>query len=75
MSPQNFIDSLERFSVVTSVTLEYVQQNRAVFARNAIPSEVRKVETAIGRIRSGTDLLEKEFNILKESLSQTVHFK
>jgi hypothetical protein len=74
-SPQNFIDSLEKLSVVTSVALEYVQENRVVFVRNAIPSEVREIETAIGQIRSDTELLEKEFNNLEDSISQTVHAK
>jgi hypothetical protein len=74
-SPQNFIDTLEKFSVVASVALEYVQQNRVVFVRNAIPTEVRKVQTAIGKIRSRTELLEKEFNTLEHSVAQTVHPK
>lgn len=75
MSPENFIDSLEKFYVVTSVALEYVQQNRVVFARNAIPSEVRKVETVISKIRSRAELLEKEFSSLEDSISKTVHLK
>jgi hypothetical protein len=71
-SPQNFIDTLEKFSVVASIALEYVQQNRVVFVRNAIPSEVRKVQTAIGKIRSRAELLEKEFNTLECSIAQTI---
>ncbi len=69
MAPQNFLDNLEHLRVVTSVALEYVQDNRDEFARSGTGIEVRRAEKSISQLRVLMMQLEKEFTILQYLLA------
>ena len=69
MAPQNFLDNLEHLRVVTSVALEYVQDNRDEFARSGTGIEVRRAEKSISQLRVLMMQLEKEFTIFQYLLA------
>jgi hypothetical protein len=64
-APQSFVDNLENLRIVTSIALEYVQDNRDQFAKFATGVQVRQAERAIHQIRVVAVQLEKEFTILE----------
>ena len=69
-APQNFLDNLENFRIVTSIALEHVQDNRDQFAKSATGVQVRQAEKSIHQIRVLITQLEKEFTILEYLIAE-----
>jgi hypothetical protein len=64
--PQSFIDNLKNLQLVLSVALEYVEQNRDQFTKNASSDQVRQSDAAIREIRIFAQQLEREFSELEQ---------
>jgi hypothetical protein len=63
--PRNFLDNLKNLRVVMSVALEFTQEHRDRFVKNAGGEQVRQVARYVSQIRTLAEQLEKEFNTLE----------
>jgi hypothetical protein len=62
---KSFLDNLKNLRMVMSVALEYMQENRDQFVKDATGSQVRQFEKSISQIRAFADRIETEFNTLE----------
>jgi tRNA U34 5-carboxymethylaminomethyl modifying GTPase MnmE/TrmE len=62
---KSFLDNLKNLRMVMSVALDYMQENRDQFVKDATGSQVRQFEKSISQIRTFADRIETEFNTLE----------
>ena len=69
-APRSFVDNLANLRLVLSVALEYFQANSNQFLKSTSGEQRSQAETLINKIRSLSEELEKEFELLENSLTQ-----
>ena len=69
--PQSFLDNLENLRVVSSVSLEHVQDHRDTFAKSATGIHARRAEKLIHQLRVVIGQLDREFTILEYLLAES----
>lgn len=65
-----FLDNLENVRLAVSVALELTQENRDQFVKTGTGEQLRQAERSISKVRSLTEQLEKEFNILRDLIDK-----